>query len=226
VQRYEPGLPGGGAQDTLVEAINVALREDRFQLIVQPIRSLQGEAQEKFQVLLRLPGAGDRVHAAAEIIPAADRAGLIHDVDRWVLKRCIAVLHERDRVDRPVHLFVSQSVQSLLDADRPSWIRRETEANMVGAERLVLEFRFADIRESLVKASAFSQAVRQFGVRIAIAGFELNDASLQALDHMPVDYLKLSPRYLSPAHRAELLQLVSVAKERNLLVLAPQIEDA
>ena len=226
VKLYERTAAPTGSQDALLEALNHALRDDRFQLLFQPILSLHGESEEKFQVLLRMPGPGERVHTAAEIIPVAERAGLIHEVDKWVLQRCIHRLHERDRVDRPVHLFVNQSVQGMLDPERPAWIKRQLDTNMVGGERLVLEFRFADIRESVVRATTFAQAVRQFGTRVALAGFELNDSALQALDLMPVDYLKLSPRYLLPAHRGELLQLVQVAKERNLLVLAPQIEDA
>ena len=56
--------------------------------------------------------------------------------------------------------------------------------------------------------------------------FEADPASVQALGHVKVDYLKPAPHYLAPAEHGELKQLIAVAKSHGLLVLAPQIEDA
>ena len=72
----------------------------------------------------------------------------------------------------------------------------------------------------------FFEAVRTFGVRIAMSAFEGDDASIQALSHIQVDYLKPASHYLVPAEHDELKALIVMAKAHGLLVLAPQIEDA
>src|SRR5690606_30423657 len=73
----------------LVEQLRLALAGSGLDVLFQPIMPLHGEQHPQFQALVRLRGAGDRLHAAAELIPAAEQAGLLGAVDRWVLQHCI-----------------------------------------------------------------------------------------------------------------------------------------
>jgi EAL domain-containing protein (putative c-di-GMP-specific phosphodiesterase class I) len=219
--------------ETLLGEIGDAIKYDKFQLLFQPIASLRGVPEEQFQVLLRLRSDNGRIHTAAALIPAAESSGLINNVDRWVLSRCLAVVQERQRQNeaRPVRLFVNQSIEGMLDGQRPSWLKQQLDARRVPGEQLVLTFRFADVLARLRQAGSFCQEVRQIGPRIALSGFEASMASYQLLQHVPLDFLVLSPKYVgaegqSAKMRQELRQLIGYAKERDLRVVAPLVEDA
>lgn len=228
VRVYEPqlGIYANDPREALLQEIRQALQHDRFHLVFQPVVSLKGEAEEKFQVLLRLKTPDGREHTASELLPLVASAHLTDELDRWVLSRCVATLAERDRVDRPLKLFVNQSIDAVLDRERAAWLEGELRSLHVDGGSLVLELRFADVRANLKASAAFFEAVRALGVRIGLAGFEGDEVSLQALSHVKVDFVKPAPRYLAPEAQAELKQLIRVAKENGLLVLAPQIEDA
>jgi diguanylate cyclase (GGDEF)-like protein len=230
VQVYEaPREPAiAGAADSLVTAINEALRQDRFQMLFQPIASLHGGGDEQFQVLLRLRGEHGRLYTAAEIVPAAEKAGVIHAVDRWVLNRCLMVLQERDRLDRPVRLFVGQSIETLFDPQRLAWLKQQVDARQVTAEHVVLEFRFADAIARVRQAAEFFEAARRVGLRISLSSFEGSAGAFQALQHLEVDYLKIAGKYVTEArgNSVELKRLVQYAAEHRILLVAPMVEDA
>lgn len=231
VRLFEIGqsLSADGGPDVAGE-IRDALRYDKFQLLFQPIASLRGTVEEQFQVLLRLRAEDGKLHTAAELIPIAEKAGLVATVDRWVLARCMMVLAERARMDKPVRLFVSQSIDSALDEQRLPWLRQQFETRKVPPEQLVLEFRYSDVLARLRQASEFCEAARALGVRIGLTWFEASTASFQLLQHIEVDYLKVSPKYISPAHgpstKQELRQLIGHAHERKIRVVAPLVETA
>ena len=217
--------------DTLLGSIRDAVRHDRFQLLFQPIASLRGAAEEQFHVLLRMRDAGGRLLSAAELVPVAEKHGLISDIDRWVLARCAMVVQERDRLDRPVRLFVSQSVASFDDVQRLAWLRQQLDARHIGADQLVLEFRFADVVPRLRQAIGFCQEARQAGLHICLSGFEASMAAYQVLQHLPADYLKVGGKYVGAQSeqrevRAELRQIVAHAHEHKMRVVAPLVEDA
>ena len=228
VRVYEPqyGLYANDPRESLLQEIRLALQHDRFHLVFQPVVSLKGESEEKFQVLVRLRTSDGGERTAAEILPLVAGARLTDDLDRWVLARCILTLAERDRVDRPVRLFVNQSIEAVLDPARVAWIGAELASHRAEGSRLVLEFRAVDVRAHLRHSAAFFEAVRPLGIRIALSAFENDEASLQTLDHLSVDYVKPAAHYLAPNEHDALREVIANAKARGLLVLAPQIEDA
>src|SRR3546814_2204714 len=88
--------------------LHEALMNDRFELAYQPIVAVAGGEEAQYQTLLRLRDADGNMHTAAEILPAAEAAGMLHEIDRHVLELAIAILDQRVGENRPVRLFVSQ----------------------------------------------------------------------------------------------------------------------
>ena len=222
--------PAAGG-DALVELIRAALKAEDFQLLFQPMVALQGGEEEQFQALLRLRGDGGKLHTAAEILPIAESAGLAADIDRWVVSRCLLVIAERARQRRPVTLFAGQSIEATRDPQRAAWIGQMLETRRLPGERLVLEFRLPEVIAHVREATAFATALRALGVGVSLAAVDANPGSLQLLQHLPANYLKLAQRYSGtalrdPALREELRQIVTRAHDDGRRVIAPLIEDA
>ena len=219
------------ADETLVQLIRDALKAEDFQLLFQPIVSLQGDPDEQFQALLRLRGDGGKLYTAADILPVAERAGLTADIDRWVLSHCLLVLAERARQRKPVRLFVSQTIETVCDPQRVGWLRQLLETRRLAGEQLVIEFRLNEALAQLREVTAFIGALQDLGVTLSLSAFESNQSSLQLIEHLPVAFIKLAPRYIgeglrNTALREELRQLVAFVHERGRKIIAPRIEDA
>lgn len=227
----EPTTAPAGTFQALAEQIRGALKSDSFQLLFQPIVSLQGAEGEQFQALLRLAGSDGKLHTAADIVPVAQREDLIAEVDRWVLSRCLLVLAERARQQRTVRLFVNQSIETVADAQHAIWLKQMLETRRLDGEQLVIEFRLADAQAHLNDLVTFAAEARQLGVHIALAAFEASAIAFQLLDQVPATYVKVSPRYAdeglrTPATREELRQIVAHAHAKGREVIAPRIENA
>ena len=219
------------ADQALAQRIRDALKTEDFQLLFQPIVALQGGDEAQFQALLRLRGDGGKLYTAAEILPLAEREGLAADIDRWVLSRCLLVLTERVRQQRPVRLFASQSIEAACDPQRAAWLGQMLETRRLSGAQLVLEFRLPEVLAQVRELIDFAAALQPLGVMLSLSQFDANPTSLQLLQHLPAAFLKLSPKYsgdgLRDAQlREELRQIVSLAHERGGKVIASRIEDA
>ncbi len=215
----------------LAELIRDALRYDSFQLVFQPIASLRGETEEQFQVLLRLTAPDGRMVLAADLIPAAERSGLMGEVDRWVLSRTLAILQERSRNLRRARLFVSQSAQAVQDSDRIHALQQMIEARRIEPELLAIDLRLVSVAHAVRPAAAFTSAVRGLGCRICLSGVEATTAHLQLAEQLSLDYIKVAATYGSGGgrdlgRRDDLQKLVNFAREGGLRVIAPLVEDA
>jgi len=227
----EPTTAPAGTFQALGEQIRAALKADNFQLLFQPIVALQGEETEQFQALLRLAGSDGKLYTAAEIVPIAQRDGLIGEIDRWVLSRCLLVLAERARQQRGVRLFVSQSIETITDGQHAVWLRQILETRRLDGSQLAIEFRLADAQAHLHDLAAFAEEARKLEIHVALSGFEAGAMAFQLLEQMPVTFIKISPRYVdeglrTPILREELRQIISHARAHSAQVIAPRVENA
>jgi len=213
----------------LARHIRFALDGAGLQLLFQPIVSLHGEELEQFQALLRLQGDDGRQYVAAEVVPVAERAGLIAEVDRWVFEQCLAMIVERSQTGRAPRLFLSQSLDSLRDKERIEWMRELLDRHQVRGDSVSLEISVRNAQASIEEAAAYGAAIKPLGLSLTLSGFESGTAGEHLLTALPVDFIKLSPRYLrldeNPV-RQELRDLVTLAHERGMQVIAPRVEDA
>ena len=213
----------------LAQLIRFALDGAGLQILFQPIVSLHGEEHEQFQALLRLQGDDGHQYVAAEIVPVAERANLIAEVDRWVFAQCISMIVERTKSGRAPRLFLSQSLASVRDAGRIEWMRDLLEASHVRGDSVSLEVNVTNAGAALEDVARFSAAIRPLGLSLTLSGFEAGTAGERLLDAFAVDLIKLSPRYVrvdDEIVRNELRDLVAFAHERKMQVIAPRVEDA
>ncbi|MEZ5463463.1 EAL domain-containing protein [Dokdonella sp.] len=215
--------------EVVVAAIRKALEDSSFRVVFQPIVSLHGEEEEQFQALLRLSTEDGRVYAAAELVPAAEEAGLISDVDRWMFGSCLATIAEHLRDGRHLRLFLSLSSSSVLDATRVEWMRNALDTHRVPAAQISVELRLADAAKSLSAYIRFAMAMKQLGVSLTLSGLEAGMLGTEMLLNLPVDFIKLSPRYTADPDdslRSELRELVKLAHAGGRRVIAPRVEEA
>lgn len=217
------------ADAVLRNATLSALANDGITLVYQPIASLHGRVDELYQALLRLRDAGGRRYSAAEIVPMAERSGLVEDVDRAVLERAAKVLGDRIRGGRRTALFVSQSAQQLGNGERAAWLAELTQRHGIAPAQLILEWRHEDLVATLAAAATEFAALKSAGFKVALGAFEPTANTRASLAHLAFDYLRISGRFiaqLDASRSGELRALVGDVHARGAEVVAPMVEDA
>lgn len=231
VHRFAPPQRPAEAQTSaLLSLIRNAIDTDGFELLYQPIVALQGGDDAQYQTLLRLRDDHGRLHPAAAIVPLAESADLILEVDRWVLTQAIRMIDQRRSGARPVRLFVSQSTGSLLAPGQSEWIRAQLAARQVPGEALVIELPLDDVEARAEAVEAFCRELMPLGVQFCLSRFDGEHSAESLIKRLPLSFVKLAPKYLAaaqtPVLRDELRGLVELGHRHGLQVIGQRVEDA
>lgn len=211
--------------------IQEALSENRFHLVYQPIVSLQGETDEKYEVLLRMRDSeGDDIRPG-QFLPVAVQTGQIADIDRWVIGRAIQVLAERRRSGANTVFFIKLTGATLEDHELPLWINQQLKDARLASDAIVLEIAESDASQYLKGAKSFVNALAGLHCKTSLEHFGSSPNSFQLLKHLPVDYLKIDGKFIhnlmgDPDNQAVVKSIVDMARSMNKLCIAEFVEDA
>jgi EAL domain-containing protein (putative c-di-GMP-specific phosphodiesterase class I) len=176
-----------------------ALRDGEFIVYFQPQFSVDGEVVMGFEALVRWLHPTQGVISPGEFIPVAEQAGLITELDLWVLRHSCTQARGWGDVKIAVNLspvdFRSESLAANVDA-----ILRETG---FPPERLEIE-----ITESLLignhsEAFAALSAFRKSGIRIALDDFGSGYSSLGYIRRFRVDNIKIDRSFTQNIGRSD-----------------------
>lgn len=212
----------------LAESVRRALQDDGFQVLFQPIVGLNSTGEDQYELMLRLRLGPGVVYSNTQLAEQADQHEQMRDIDRWALQRAMALLDERRRQGRgQARLFVEQSLASLRDPARLSWLKQSIETRRINPAGLALQFKMADVMQDLRASIPFFQQAHALGVKLVLDSFESSLSALQLLSYLPVDYLKLAPKYLEPGAQVEELKAtIAAAHDGNRQVIAAKVENA
>lgn len=216
--------PGGDA------AIAAALANDGFRLVYQPIVSLAGEADELFEVLVRMVGPNGELVPPRDFMPAAQKSGQIAEIDSWVAQRTIESLAAMKNEGRKIIYFVNVSVTSLRNKDLAPQIMEGLKSHGLDARQLVLEFSQNEITDAMDELTTFATAMRKIGCRLSIDNAGAVADILAKLPPESVHYLKFDGnvvKELMKSKDAEALESVmETARQLGIRTVATHIEDA
>ncbi len=170
--------------------IERALDEDRFLVYAQPIVNLADASVDRYELLIRLLGDDGEIIYPDSFLPVAERVGLIHQIDRWMMRHAIGLLAAHDG-DEGLHLDVNVSGKVLTDARMVSLIDSELADAGVDASRLGIEITETAAIFDMTKAHAFIDAVKGIGCRVTLDDFGSGFSSFYYLNNLPVDGLKI-----------------------------------
>jgi EAL domain-containing protein (putative c-di-GMP-specific phosphodiesterase class I) len=206
-----------------------ALADQRLELAFQPVVAVAGGEEPQFQTLLRMRAADGRVLAAGEFLPAAEAGDIIHEVDARALQRAADVLERRLREQRPVRLFVSQSVRTLAHGDHAARVVALLGRHAIPGPSLVIDLRLEDVLVHALAVREFCEAMVPAGVQICLSQFRPGEDATQLVAELPLGYVRLAGRYSARLEEAgvrdEMRVAIDQAHRRGLKVIGPQVED-
>ncbi len=212
----------------LLAQLQDALKNERLELAFQPIVSVIGGDHIQYQTLVRLRDGSGQLHTAAEIVPLAERAGLVHEIDRRVMTRAVAILGEQ-RATKSARLFVPQAARSLGQDDYAEWLLTSLRDLGIEGKQLVIDVRLGDALVHSVLLREFCQRMVGAGVRLCLGQFQTNPEADALLSQLPLSYVRLSPHYTGKidqqAVQDEMRLVIDRAHLLGLQVIGQHVED-
>ncbi len=187
-----------------VERITNALEHGRFVLYAQEIKPISTSAGDRadenaprFEVLLRMLDEQDRYIAPMAFIPAAERYGLMSNIDRWVIAQACHVLGERHAATRRVPACtINLSAASLTDQSFVDFVAGCIAGNGLRPESIGFELTETAAVSNLSNASQLMGRLKSLGCSIALDDFGSGMSSFAYLRSLPIDCLKIDGKFV------------------------------
>jgi diguanylate cyclase (GGDEF)-like protein len=228
----DPGEPKQGARrhQTTTARIRDALTHDRLSLHTQPIRSLASGGIERYELLLRMTGDDGELLPASAFIEAAERSGMIQELDRWVVAQALEVLGRREREGDPVSLHVNLSGASLADVSVLEYIERQLDEGDADPSRCTFEITATAKLNDYAKAGGFADRLTEFGCQVAIDDYGAGFGPFHYLKQMPFDVIKIDGSFVRDMPRSDADQLtvqaiVQIARGLGKKTIAEFVQD-
>lgn len=187
------------------DVILTALNERRVRLAFQPIVADMGESPSKFECLIRMRAEDGREVPAPEFIPAAERLGLVHLLDRRVLELAIATLAATPNVKLNVNISM-ETVKDPLWAESYLAVMR---ANEGLARRITVELTETQVIDAIDASIEFVSEIKKIGASFGIDDFGAGYTSFRNLKALDIDILKIDGSFVTG---------VSASRENQLFV--------
>jgi diguanylate cyclase (GGDEF)-like protein len=231
VHVYVPD-PHGGSGDRLrtMEELRTALSADELVVHLQPQVSLTDERVVGVEALVRWNHPVRGLLSPAELLPAAEQAGLLRPLTDTVLELALTATARWWRHAR-VPVSVNLSAANVNDLDLPSKVAAALHRHGLPPEALTLELVEDTLMADPERGREVLAELRRLGVRTSIDDYGTGYSSLAYLRHLPADELKLD-RTLTfdvgtdPRAAAIVEHTVALAHALGLRLVAEGIEDA
>ncbi|MEK6272654.1 MAG: EAL domain-containing protein [Actinomycetota bacterium] len=234
VHLYRPGVsPNPWRRTGLAwsDRVEAALEQDLLVVHRQPIVDLSGGEGPRYELLVRMAGEDDELVSPGAFLPAAERFGLVRDIDLWMVRRAVDLIDAERTAGGSVVLEVNVSARSIDEPDFPMAIERALEEASIDPGSLVLELTETAAIANMEQARRFATRIREMGCEFALDDFGAGFGSFYNLKHLPVDYLKIDGEFVRGLPRSQIDQrmvkaMVEIARGLDLRTIAECVETA
>ena len=211
--------------------MHLALENDEFTLLYQPVVDLDSTAITGVEALIRWQHPRRGVIGPVDFIPLAEETGMIVAIGRWVLNEaCRQGQAWQEGAPRPLTMSVNLSARQIEDASLIQDVGSALRESGLQPSLLTLEITESVLLSDMDVVMGRLKALRALGVRLAIDDFGTGYSSLSYLRNLPVDALKIDRSFVAAvdsgsAERALVRSIVSLAQILGLETVAEGIEE-
>lgn len=211
-----------------------ALKEDQFLLFTQKILPLRSSLPDPlcYEVLLRLREEEDNLLPPGGFIPAAERYGMMEEIDRWVVRNLIrwCLDLKRRTPAQPIPLYcINLSEETIRSADFARFVRGELEERNFNARSLCFEIEEPDIISQHENVERLINSLKPLGCRFTVDSFGSVKVSFTHLKGLAIDFIKIDGVIIQnilrdPSEFAKTRAIKTVCEKIGLCTIAEFVE--
>jgi diguanylate cyclase (GGDEF)-like protein len=210
----------------VTDEIVTALNERRIVVAFEPVVECGSRAPAFHECLVRMKQDDGELLLAPDIVPVAEKLGLIRLVDHRVLELVVTELAEQPGIQ----LSLNISPDTTMDPDWWASIESMMRAHPGVAERLIVEITETVAIQDLDDVRGFVTRLKNFGSRIAIDDFGAGHTSFRNLRKLGVDIVKIDGAFVqniarSSDDRAFVQTLIDLARRLGIKTVAEWVQD-
>src|SRR5262249_35275359 len=210
----------------VTDEIVTALNQRRIAMAFEPVVEAGGRKPAFYECLGRMQQGGGPVLLGPDIVPVAERLGLIRLVDHRVLELVVAELASAPSVS----LSLNISPDTTMDPDWWASIESLMRAHPGVAERLIVEITETVAIQDIEDLRGFVTRLKNYGSRIAIDDFGAGYTSFRNLRKLGVDIVKIDGAFVqniarSADDRAFVQTLIDLARRLEIKTVAEWVQD-
>ena len=210
----------------VTDEIVTALNERRIVMAFEPVVDARSRQAAFYECLIRMEQEDGQMLLAPDIVPVAERLGLIRLVDHRVLELVVAELAASPGVE----LSLNISPDTTMDPDWWASIESLMRAHPGVAERLIVEITETVAIQDIDDLRGFVTRLKNFGSRIAIDDFGAGYTSFRNLRKLDVDIVKIDGAFVqniarSADDRAFVQTLIDLARRLQIKTVAEWVQD-
>lgn len=185
--------------------IREALDRDNFCLDAQTIlpNNPCDAAKNCYEILLRMIDEDGRVVPPMAFLPAAERYGLMPQIDRWVVRAFFQHFRQptsADMAGKPgfsqARYMLNLSGASICDRTFLEFLIQQFEQGPVPPEQICFEITETVAVANLYQASEFITQLKKLGCGFALDDFGSGMSSFGYLKNLPIDYIKIDGHFI------------------------------
>lgn len=230
--RYDPAVDHASADRlALMGQLRDAIEQRQLEIHLQAqVRSDTGDLVGA-EALLRWNHPELGMIPPARFIPLAEHSSLASEVTQFVLEEATRVANRLHGEGLALTISCNLTGRDLLDRDLPHFLAGLLERTGVPASSLTLEVTEGSLIADFDTAITNLITVRGLGCRTSVDDFGTGYASLQYLQRLPVDEVKIDRAFVSgvatnPNDRAIVTSTTRLLQDLGLEVVAEGVEDA
>ncbi|MGZ5418735.1 MAG: EAL domain-containing protein [Nocardioides sp.] len=206
------------------DRVREALDQGRFVLYGQPVVDLATHTVVKHELLLRMLSPTGEVIAPGEFLPAAEKYGLIDDIDRWVISEATTLAAAGRSV------AANLSAGSMGRAEILLHIERELARTGAPAENLTFEVTETALMLDVDAGRRFADRLVALGCSLSLDDFGTGYGSLTYLRQLPISEIKIDLQFVREMANSQedqkLVQaIVQIARSLGKTTVAEGVED-
>ena len=210
------------ATDEIVAALN----DRRIALAFEPVVDAKTRKVAFYECLMRVNRADGGVAHAGEIVPVAEKLGLVRMLDHRMLELVVEELAATPELRASVNV----SPPSTLDPQWAAGLTALLRANPGTAERLIVEITETAAIQDIDDTRGFVTRVKDLGCRVAIDDFGAGHTSFRNLRRLGADIVKIDGEFVqnivkSQDDRAFVHTLIDLSRRLGHQTVAEWVQD-
>lgn len=217
-------------QLSLMNDLNVAIRNNQLLLYYQPKVNLKTGLVESLEALVRWQHPEIGLVPPIKFIPIAERTGQINPLTYWVIEEALSQYAKWQNINIDLKIAVNISAETLKAEGFFEFVCDLTQRYKVPVDALVLEITESAVVDDPEKAIALLLKFKQEGFKLSIDDYGTGYSSLAQLKDLPINELKIDMSFVRnlPNNKGDKIivrSTIELAHNMGLTVVAEGVEN-